>query len=204
MEPFPGQRLENITQPVLSLVLCAFTWLCIYEQTGRPLCKRSSPASPQKLHELLHFLPQSPVNVNKIKDFGEAAKRELMMDRQTFEMARRLSHDTMEERVPWSAPRPLALVGSLVTTGANSTEKLTQRDREMGILQEIFLSKERCDVRTNFISSQYRHKLNKIVIYMHTCRTPISVSKFVCFYKSSTQPRYWYRCIPASLHRTTD
>uniref|UniRef100_A0A3Q4HXN1 Protein phosphatase 1, regulatory subunit 10 n=1 Tax=Neolamprologus brichardi TaxID=32507 RepID=A0A3Q4HXN1_NEOBR len=82
------------------------------------------------------------VNVNKIKDFGEAAKRELMMDRQTFEMARRLSHDTMEERVPWTPPRPLTLAGCLVTSGANSTEKLTQRDREMGILQEIFLSKE--------------------------------------------------------------
>ncbi|KAM8884351.1 serine/threonine-protein phosphatase 1 regulatory subunit 10 [Synchiropus picturatus] len=82
------------------------------------------------------------VNVNKIKDFGEAAKRELMMDRQTFEMARRLSHDTMEERVSWTPPRPLSLTGSLVTPGANSTEKLTQRDREMGILQEIFLSKE--------------------------------------------------------------
>lgn len=65
------------------------------------------------------------------------------MDRQTFEMARRLSHDTMEERVPWSAPRPLTLAGSLVSPGANSTEKMTQRDREMGILQEIFLSKER-------------------------------------------------------------
>uniref|UniRef100_A0A8C7XYW3 Serine/threonine-protein phosphatase 1 regulatory subunit 10 n=1 Tax=Oryzias sinensis TaxID=183150 RepID=A0A8C7XYW3_9TELE len=82
------------------------------------------------------------VNVNKIKDFGEAAKRELMMDRHTFEMARRLSHDAMEERVPWTSPRPLMLPGSLVTPGANSTEKLTQRDREMGILQEIFLSKE--------------------------------------------------------------
>ncbi|XP_068189940.1 serine/threonine-protein phosphatase 1 regulatory subunit 10 [Antennarius striatus] len=82
------------------------------------------------------------VNVNKIKDFGEAAKRELMMDRQTFEMARRLSHDAMEERVPWTPPRPLTLAGSLVAAGANSTEKLTQRDREMGILQEIFLSKE--------------------------------------------------------------
>uniref|UniRef100_A0A3B5L0L4 Serine/threonine-protein phosphatase 1 regulatory subunit 10 n=1 Tax=Xiphophorus couchianus TaxID=32473 RepID=A0A3B5L0L4_9TELE len=82
------------------------------------------------------------VNVNKIKDFGEAAKRELMMDRQTFEMARRLSHDTMEERVPWTQPRPLTLAGSLVTPGANSTEKHTQREREMGILQEIFLSKE--------------------------------------------------------------
>lgn len=65
------------------------------------------------------------------------------MDRQTFEMARRLSHDAMEERVPWSAPRPLTLAGSLVIPGSNSTEKMTQRDREMGILQEIFLSKER-------------------------------------------------------------
>lgn len=65
------------------------------------------------------------------------------MDRHTFEMARRLSHDTMEERVPWTAPRPLALSGSLVIHGANSTEKLAQRDREMGILQEIFLNKER-------------------------------------------------------------
>lgn len=83
------------------------------------------------------------VNVNKIKDFGEAAKRELMMDRQTFEMARRLSHDTMEERVPWTPPRPLTLVGSLVMPGSSSREKMIQRDREMGILQEIFLSKER-------------------------------------------------------------
>lgn len=66
-----------------------------------------------------------------------------MMDRQTFEMARRLSHDTMEERVPWTQPRPLTLMGSLVVPGANSSEKLTQRDREMGILQEIFLNKER-------------------------------------------------------------
>uniref|UniRef100_A0A673M061 Serine/threonine-protein phosphatase 1 regulatory subunit 10-like n=1 Tax=Sinocyclocheilus rhinocerous TaxID=307959 RepID=A0A673M061_9TELE len=82
------------------------------------------------------------VNVNKIKDFGEAAKRELMMDRQTFEMARRLSHDTMEERVPWTPPRPLTLIGNLVIPGSSSREKMIQRDREMGILQEIFLSKE--------------------------------------------------------------
>lgn len=82
------------------------------------------------------------VNVNKIKDFGEAAKRELMMDRQTFEMARRHSHDTMEERVPWTPPRPLTIMGCLIIAGSSSKEKAIQRDREMGILQEIFLSKE--------------------------------------------------------------
>lgn len=113
---------------------------------------KDGPVSLLKLHprsfagdcNIIHivcFLPS--VNVNKIKDFGEAAKRELMMDRHTFEMARRLSHDAMEERVPWTPPRPLILSGCLVSPGSSSTEKLTQRDREMGILQEIFLNKER-------------------------------------------------------------
>ncbi|KAJ3609829.1 hypothetical protein NHX12_024339 [Muraenolepis orangiensis] len=101
-------------------------------------------AEEEQLKEYFYFdLDETErVNVNKIKDFGEAAKRELMMDRQTFEMSRRLSHDAMEERVPWTPPRPFTLTGSLVQTGSSSTEKLTQRDREMGILQEIFLSKD--------------------------------------------------------------
>lgn len=81
--------------------------------------------------------------MNKIKDFGEAAKREMMKDRQAFQNARRLSHDTMEEVVPWAPPRPLLLTGTLVQMGSNSTEKHTQAEREMGILQELFLSKER-------------------------------------------------------------
>lgn len=81
--------------------------------------------------------------MNKIKDFGEAAKREMQKDRQAFQNARRLSHDTMEEVIPWVLPRPLLLLGALVQIGSNSTEKHTQAEREMGILQELFLSKER-------------------------------------------------------------
>ncbi|XP_077335086.1 serine/threonine-protein phosphatase 1 regulatory subunit 10 isoform X2 [Lithobates pipiens] len=82
------------------------------------------------------------VNVNKIKDFGEAAKREMAKDRQAFQNARRLSHDTMEEVIPWVLPRPFLHLGTLVQNGSNSTEKHTQAEREMGILQELFLSKE--------------------------------------------------------------
>lgn len=83
------------------------------------------------------------VNVNKIKDFGEAAKREIMLDRHAFETARRLSHDAMEEKVPWVYPKPIDLPAPLVQPGSGSQEKFTQAEREKGILQEIFLSKER-------------------------------------------------------------
>lgn len=83
------------------------------------------------------------VNVNKIKDFGEAAKREILSDRHAFETARRLSHDNMEEKVPWVCPRPLVLPSPLVTPGSNSQERYIQAEREKGILQELFLNKER-------------------------------------------------------------
>lgn len=83
------------------------------------------------------------VNVNKIKDFGEAAKREMLKDRQAFETARRLSHDAMEEKVPWMYPKLLELPAPLVVPGSGSRERFTQAEREKGILQELFLSKER-------------------------------------------------------------
>lgn len=81
--------------------------------------------------------------MNKIKDFGELAKREMLKDREAFETARRLSHDAMEEKVPWIYPKPLDLPSPLVQPGSGSQEKLTQAEREKGILQELFLSKER-------------------------------------------------------------
>uniref|UniRef100_K7FSS9 Serine/threonine-protein phosphatase 1 regulatory subunit 10 n=1 Tax=Pelodiscus sinensis TaxID=13735 RepID=K7FSS9_PELSI len=97
-----------------------------------------------KLREYFYFeLDETErVNVNKIKDFGEAAKREMLMDRHAFETARRLSHDTMEEKVPWVYPKLIDLPSPLVQPGSGSREKFTQAEREKGILQEIFLSKE--------------------------------------------------------------
>ncbi|KAG9335643.1 hypothetical protein JZ751_004294 [Albula glossodonta] len=154
--PVPGIKIKKKKKPSspTSNKSCPFE----SKSPAYPHTKPSSPegaASHTPPHENADLeQPGTPVpsdsteamdtmNVNKIKDFGEAARRELMMDRQTFEMARRLSHDTMEERTPWAPPRPLILPpNTLVSPGANSTERHTQRDREMGILQEIFLSKE--------------------------------------------------------------
>ncbi|XP_038624621.1 serine/threonine-protein phosphatase 1 regulatory subunit 10 isoform X2 [Tachyglossus aculeatus] len=101
-------------------------------------------AEEGKLHEYFYFeLDETErVNVNKIKDFGEAAKREMLKDRHAFETARRLSHDAMEEKVPWMSPQPLSLPRALVIPGSNSQECFVQAKREKGILQEIFLSKE--------------------------------------------------------------
>uniref|UniRef100_A0A8C3I0I6 Serine/threonine-protein phosphatase 1 regulatory subunit 10 n=1 Tax=Chrysemys picta bellii TaxID=8478 RepID=A0A8C3I0I6_CHRPI len=97
-----------------------------------------------KLREYFYFeLDETErVNVNKIKDFGEAAKREMLKDRHAFETARRLSHDAMEEKVPWVYPKLIDLPSPLVQPGSGSREKFTQAEREKGILQEIFLSKE--------------------------------------------------------------
>ncbi|RLV63462.1 hypothetical protein DV515_00018245, partial [Chloebia gouldiae] len=86
------------------------------------------------------WVPFWDLNVNKIKDFGEAAKREMLKDRHAFETARRLSHDSMEEKVPWIYPKALELPAPLVIPGSGSRERFTQAERVKGILQEIFLS----------------------------------------------------------------
>ncbi|XP_009289178.1 PREDICTED: serine/threonine-protein phosphatase 1 regulatory subunit 10, partial [Aptenodytes forsteri] len=114
-----------------------------------------------KLREYFYFeLDETErVNVNKIKDFGEAAKREMLMDRQAFETARRLSHDAMEEKVPWVYPKLLDLPAPLVVPGSGSRERFTQAEREKGILQEIFLSKERIPTDLLLEAGQELHNL---------------------------------------------
>nr|XP_023969152.2 serine/threonine-protein phosphatase 1 regulatory subunit 10 [Chrysemys picta bellii] len=97
-----------------------------------------------KLREYFYFELDDTerVNLNKIKDFGEAAKREMLKDRQAFETARRLSHSAMENEVPWVYPNLIDLPSSLVQPGSGSHEKFTQAKREKGTLPEIFLFKE--------------------------------------------------------------
>ncbi|TFJ97671.1 Biglycan [Platysternon megacephalum] len=97
-----------------------------------------------KLWEYFYFeLDETElVNVNKIKDFGEAAKREMLKDWHAFETARWLSHNAMKKKVPWVYPKFINLPSPLVQPGSSSREKFTQAERENGVLQEIFLSKE--------------------------------------------------------------
>ncbi|XP_030399594.1 LOW QUALITY PROTEIN: serine/threonine-protein phosphatase 1 regulatory subunit 10-like [Gopherus evgoodei] len=97
-----------------------------------------------KLREYFYFeLDETElVNVNKIKDFGEAVKREMLKDRHAFETARRLSRNAMKKKVPSVYPKLLDLPIPLVQPGSGSREKFTQAEREKGILQEIFLFKE--------------------------------------------------------------
>lgn len=56
-----------------------------------------------------------------------------------FEIAWHLSHNTVEEKVPWMRTRPLVLLLPLVIPGSNS--RYIQAEEEKGIFQELFPNK---------------------------------------------------------------
>ena len=141
-----GRKRKTVTWPEEGKLREYFYFELDETERGKmPILCKPGLESEQGQSHLLVLLPSaSPaVNVNKIKDFGEAAKREILSDRHAFETARRLSHDNMEEKVPWVRPRPLVLPSPLVIPGSNSQERYIQAEREKGILQELFLNKER-------------------------------------------------------------
>lgn len=81
-------------------------------------------------------------NVNRPKDFNQLKKQEAHLDRKVMESARRSTKDNMNEAIPWRRP---PLITGLVTTvepGSLSKEKQIQKEREKGVLQAIFFTKE--------------------------------------------------------------
>ena len=57
-----------------------------------------------------------------------------------FEIGWHLSHNTVEEKVPWTRTRALVLLSPLVIPGSN--RRYIQAEEEKGIFRELFLNKE--------------------------------------------------------------
>ena len=58
-----------------------------------------------------------------------------------FEIGCHLSHNTMEEKVPWMRTRPLVMLSPLAIPECN--RRYIQAEEEKRIFQELFLNKER-------------------------------------------------------------
>ncbi|XP_071821235.1 serine/threonine-protein phosphatase 1 regulatory subunit 10-like [Apostichopus japonicus] len=88
-------------------------------------------------------------NVNRPKDFRDAAQNEMRNERQTIANAMKANRNgeeeggnggkTTYETIPWRRP-PRLDIDPLVVYGSSSTEKDVQAKRERTVLQEIFFS----------------------------------------------------------------
>nr|XP_022326781.1 serine/threonine-protein phosphatase 1 regulatory subunit 10-like [Crassostrea virginica] len=81
-------------------------------------------------------------NVNRPKDFNQLKKQEAHLDRKVMESARRQTKDNMVEAIPWRRPPLITDIAVPVEPGFQSTEKQIQKEREKGVLQAIFFTKE--------------------------------------------------------------
>ncbi|XP_064616876.1 serine/threonine-protein phosphatase 1 regulatory subunit 10-like [Liolophura sinensis] len=104
--------------------------------------KKVTWAEDHRIRQIFYFeLDETErENVNKPKDFNAMKKQEMMMDRRTIETAKRLSHDNMVEAVPWH--KPIRIAGLQNLADVTSSEKAIQEQREQGVLQALFFSKE--------------------------------------------------------------
>ncbi|KAI0228935.1 Serine/threonine-protein phosphatase 1 regulatory subunit 10 [Lamellibrachia satsuma] len=82
------------------------------------------------------------VNVNRLKDFAETKKHEMLMERQMMENVKRSGHD-MAEKITWRRPSlTTGLPPSTLVPGFNSKERVIQLEREQGVLQTLFFTKD--------------------------------------------------------------
>ena len=82
------------------------------------------------------------VNVNRLKDFDEIKREEMLLERHTMQSVRKRSSDNMDEQVNWYRPLPISDLQTLVVPGCNSEEKQRQKERELVVLQALYFTKD--------------------------------------------------------------
>ncbi|XP_074654485.1 serine/threonine-protein phosphatase 1 regulatory subunit 10-like [Tubulanus polymorphus] len=84
------------------------------------------------------------VNVNRIRDFAELKKAEMMEGRQHVQQHKRMHNpnDKMCEKMSWYRPILISIPFKTVETGHMSKEREIQRQRERGVLQAIYFGRD--------------------------------------------------------------
>ena len=79
------------------------------------------------------------VNVNKLKAFEDSRREELRMERSALDANKK----ARDGAIGWHRPRLISdLTPVVATPGCNSTEKKAQQQREQGVLQALYFTKE--------------------------------------------------------------
>ncbi|KAK7095293.1 serine/threonine-protein phosphatase 1 regulatory subunit 10-like isoform X2 [Littorina saxatilis] len=81
-------------------------------------------------------------NVNRPKTFSELKKQDMKSEGKAMESAKRLISDNMVEVLPWRRPPVIDNLPSITEAGCNSVERGIQQQRESGVLQALFFSKQ--------------------------------------------------------------
>lgn len=106
--------------------------------------KKVSWAEESNLRQFFYFeLDETErENVNRPKTFNELKKQEIMLEGRAMESAKRLINDNMVEVLTWRRPPLIDNIVIPVDPGCNSKEREIQQQREQGVLQALFFSKQ--------------------------------------------------------------